>query len=363
VKHALALGLACACTVTAATAGGLDQSGQPVTLLFRDGNYAEVAFGYWSPTVEGSDALGTGSGNVYGPITDVFGGVKKQLTDRLSAGLIIDQPYGVNVDYPDGAFPYAGTTAEPDTLAVTGLVRWLGEGGFGVHGGLRAERVGAKVGLGGAAYGPFAGYEWTGDDDWGVGWVAGASFERPEVGLRVALTYGSEIRHELDSSENFFGDSTTDITMPQSVNLDFQTGINPKTLLYGSVRWVDWGGWTVAPAGLLEESGLPLITFESDAWTYRLGIGRQLTDTLSAGIEIAHETAVDTMMSPLSPYDGFTAVSVGSSYALPSGLTLTGSVAYSFLGDAEVATPVAPEPVHFEDNRALSAQIRVGWSF
>ena len=99
--------------------------------------------------------------------------------------------------------------------------------------------------------------------------------------------------------------------MPQSVNLDFQTGINAKTLLYGSVRWVDWDGWSVAPAGLDAVAGPLLITFESDAWTYRLGIGRQLTDALSAGFEVAHETAIDTMKSPLSPYDGYTALSVG----------------------------------------------------
>ena len=253
--------------------------------------------------------------------------------------------------------------AKPDSLGVTGLVRWRTGAHVALHGGVRTERIGAEVTLGGAAYGTLDGYEWTGDDDWGVGWVAGASWEKPEIGLRVALTYGSEIRHELDSSENFFGDSTTDITMPQSVNLDFQTGITPKTLLYGSVRWVDWDGWTVAPAGLMAQTGLPLITFESDAWTYRLGIGRQLTEALSAGFEVAHETAIDTMQSPLSPYDGFTSVSVGSSYALPSGLTLTGSVAYNFLGDAEVATPLNPVPAHFEDNRAVAVQLRVGYRF
>jgi long-subunit fatty acid transport protein len=359
VKHPLAF--ACACTVTAATAGGLDQSGQPVTLLFRPGDHTEIAVGYWSPTVEGRD-LGIGSGNVYGPITDVFAGVKKDLGERLSVALIIDDPYGVNVDYPDGGFPYAGTAAEPDSLAVTGLVRWRAGERVALHGGLRAERIGAEVTLGGPAYGPLAGYEWTGDDDWGLGWVAGASWEKPELGLLVALTYGSEIRHELASSENFFGDSTTDITMPQSVNLDFRTGVNAKTLVYGSVRWVDWDGWTVAPAGLDAVAG-PLITFESDAWTYRLGVGRQLTDTVSAGLEVAHETAIDTMKSPLSPYDGFTAISVGSSYALASGLTLTGSVGYHFLGDAEVSTPGNPTPARFEDNRAVAAQLRVGFSF
>jgi long-subunit fatty acid transport protein len=362
VKHLLACACASTCAVTAATAGGLDQSGQPVTLLFRPGDYAEVALAYWSPTVEGSDPLGIGSGNVYGPIADVFAGVKKHLGDRLSMALIVDEPYGVNVDYPGGAFPYAGTAADPDSLAVTGLVRWRAGEHVALHGGLRAERIGAEVTLGGPAYGALDGYRWTGDDDWGVGWVAGASWEKPEIGLRVALTYGSEIRHELDSSETFFGASTTEVTMPQSVNLDVQTGLAAKTLVYGSVRWVAWDGWTVAPAGLDAVAG-PLITFDSDAWTYRLGIGRQLTGALSAGFEVAHETAVDTMKSPLSPYDGFTAVSVGSSYALASGLTLSGSLGYHFLGDAEVSTPGNPQPARFEDNRAVAAQLRVGWSF
>ena len=119
----------------------------------------------------------------------------------------------------------------------------------------------------------------------------------------------------------------------------------------------------MAPAGLAAAGVGPLITFESDAWTYRVGIGRQLTETLSAGFEVAHETAIDTMQSPLSPYDGFTSVSIGSSYALPSGLTLTGSVAYNFLGDAEVAAPLNPVPAHFEDNTALAAQLRLGFSF
>ena len=353
-----------ACSMTTASAGGLDQSGQPVTLLFRDGRYAEVAVGFWQPTVDGRDALGTGSGNVYGPITDVFAGIKTDLGGRLSAALIVDEPYGVNVGYPANGFLYAGTEAEPGSLGVTGLLRWrLGE--VAVHGGLRAERIGAEVSLGGLAYGSFAGYRWTGDDDWGVGWVAGASWERPEIGLRVALTYGSEIRHALDSQEVLFGQaggSTTEITMPQSLNLDFQTGVTPRTLVYGSVRWVDWNGWEVAPAALDAAFG-PLITFESDAWTYRLGVGRQLTDALSAGVEIAHETAIDTMQSPLSPYDGYTALTIGSSYALPSGVTLTGAVGYHVLGDAEVTTPGNPVPARFDDNHALAAQLRIGISF
>ena len=307
MKHSLAC--ACACTMTTATAGGLDQSGQPVTLLFRDGNYAEVAVGFWDPTVEGS--LGTaGSGNVYGPITDLFGGVKKDFGERLSAALIVDQPYGVNVDYPGGDFPYAGTTADPNSLGVTGLVRWRAGAHVALHGGLRAERIGAEVTLGGPAYGTLAGYEWTGDDDWGVGWVAGASWERPEIGLRVALTYGSEIRHELDSEENFFGASTTEITMPQSVNLDFQTGITPKTLALrlgalGRLERLDRGAGRADGADRAAADHLRVGRLDLPA-RHRPPAHRRAVGRLSRW---RTRPPIDTMKSPLSPYDGYTALS------------------------------------------------------
>ena len=42
-REAFAFAFAFTCAVTSAAAGGLDQSGQPVTLLFRDGNHVEVA--------------------------------------------------------------------------------------------------------------------------------------------------------------------------------------------------------------------------------------------------------------------------------------------------------------------------------
>ncbi len=34
--------------------------------------------------------------------------------------------------------------------------------------------------------------------------------------------------------------STTTITTPQSVNLDFQTGIMANTVAFANVRWVKW---------------------------------------------------------------------------------------------------------------------------
>ena len=96
-----------------ALGGGIDQSGQPVTLLFRDGNYAEVSLGYWMPTIRAEGSAGNATENAYGDLPDYSGGIKKQFTEALSGALIIDQPYGVivnyDLDYPAGDFAYAGT--------------------------------------------------------------------------------------------------------------------------------------------------------------------------------------------------------------------------------------------------------------
>jgi long-subunit fatty acid transport protein len=351
-----------ACAAGGALAAGRDQSGQPVTLLFEPGSYAEIGFGLIFPDIEGTDSAGTPSGTVYDTVGGVAAGVRTDLSDAWSAALILDEPYGVIVDYPAGAFAFAGTRAAPESLGVTALLRYRIDERFSLHGGLRAERFGGEATLAGSGYGALSGYTWTGDADWGLGTVLGAAYERPEIALRVALTWGSRIRHELDAEENFFGPTTTEVTMPQSVNLDLQTGLNPKTLVYGSVRWVNWAGWKVEPAGLFAATGLPLIEFDSDAFTWRLGIGRQLTPAFAAGVEVAHETAKNRMTTALDPYDGYTGLGVGGTYTLPSGLRLGGGLAWNWLGDADVAAPTGGS-ARFRDNHALAARLRVGVAF
>jgi len=347
-----------------ASAGGLDLSGQPITLLFRDGDYAELTLGGTVPRIEGEDAAGVASGNVYDVVAGLQAGVVRSFASGWSAALILDRPYGVRVDYDPGrtAFPFAGTDAEARSLGVTALVRHRLDGRWSVHAGLRAERFGGDATLGGRGYGPFAGYSWTGDPDWGLGYVGGGAFEIPEIALRVAVTYGSEIKHELEATESFFGPTTTPVTMPQSVNLDFQTGIAPDTLVYGLVRWVDWGGWTVAPAGLQAATGEPLVEFTSSTYTLRLGLARQLTDTFAAAVEVTHETPKEQLATPLAPYDGFTTLGLGGTFSLPSGLEIGGGIGYSWLGAATASVPGGPS-ARFAGNRSIGAQLRIGLAF
>ena len=124
------------------------------------------------------------------------------------------------------------------------------------------------------------------------------------------------------------------------MQLDFQTGVAPQTLVFGYIRWVDWSDFSVNPpvyeqatTGLLGEAR-PLIAYQDDWWTYNLGVGRQLTDALAGSVAITWEPSVGGEMTSLGPYDGRTTGTVALTYEV-NGFDITGGLTYGVLGDTE----------------------------
>lgn len=350
-------------------AGGLDQSGQPVTALFAEGRRLEVSWGRWLPELSGTGPTGRDTGNAYGPLTGAGASLRFDIAPHWTGAVILDRPFGVVVGYDtpyaESDFPYAGTQAAPESHAITGLIRYLAPGGFGIHGGLRAIRFNTDVHLDGPGFGPLAGYDWQAGDDWGIGAVIGGSWEKPEIALRVALTYSSEAKVEAQGVESLGPRITPDavtLRLPQSVNLDVQTGIAPGTLLYGSVRWADWGGFKVAPPVYTGVTGNPLVEFSHDTFTYRLGLGHRFGERWSAAVEMSHEAATGEKQTALTPYDGYTSVGLGLAYTTPSGVELAGGAAWYALGDAKVDSfdGVIGD---FRDNHALGLGLKLSYAF
>ncbi len=80
-----------------------------------------------------------------------------------------------------------------------------------------------------------------------MGWLAGASYQIPEIALKAAVTYRSKIKYKFQVDESIFGEplqyveaAKNAIETPQSVNIDFQTGVSEKTIAYMNLRWVNW---------------------------------------------------------------------------------------------------------------------------
>ncbi|GLK62586.1 aromatic hydrocarbon degradation protein [Paracoccus kondratievae] len=363
-------------TAAPVLAGGIERAPQSIAPLFEQGNYLELSFGGVTPEVSGRDMPVFG-GRDTGDVAQGYGFVgfsyKHQFTDNLSGVFIVEQPFGADILYEPGkSIALGGTLAEVNSTTYTALLRYKFDNNFSVHGGLRGSRADGHVRLSGAAYGPLSGYDVDLDGAWGMGWVAGVAYEVPEIAARVSLTYNSPVEHEFDTVEThpLTGpvSSKTKVKTPRSWTLEGQTGIAEDTLLFGSIRWVNWSEFRVEPQVLVSAPPLGfgveggLVELE-DTTTYTIGVGRKFTENWSGSLSFMYEPENSDLVSPLSPTNGRKGVSVAAIYTRDN-LKVTTGVSYIKLGDAyaETGTP-DQERAKMSGNHAWGAGIRIGYSF
>ena len=352
----------------AVQAGGIDRSGQSIAALFEQGRHVEFSLGSVSPETSGTSVAALGSvnsGNMAEDFLQFGAAYKADINSQLSYAIIYDQPFGADVAYPTGTGYYAaGSRAEFESHAVTGLLNYRINENFSVHGGLRVQSVKAS-----AAVPVVNGYTVTGDSEVGVGYVAGMAYEMPEIALRVALTYNSSIDYDVATSETFLTpggfatvNTTTSVETPQSVNLAFQTGVAEDTLLFGGIRWTDYSAFTIAPAGYTNATGAPLLSYDDDVFTYSLGLGRRLTDQWSIAATVGYEKSQGGFAANLGPTDGNTSVGLAATYSMDA-MTITTGVRYVDIGDAQTQFgPFAPA-ANFTDNKAVAIGVKVAYKF
>jgi long-chain fatty acid transport protein len=348
-------GVLALCTGTA-MAGGFERSGNPIGFMFEKGSYAELSFGLVSPTVSGIAGGVAPSGDVGESYTQLGVAFKMDLNEKLSLGMQIDPSFGADITYPLSAstYPIRGTNAElnGDTLAL--IARYKINENFSVHGGLRSVGVGGNVSVssGGA---PFYSAEYETDRD--LGYLIGAAYEKPEIALRVALTYASSTEHDLETSVFGTPVGSETVELPQSWTLDFQSGIAANTLVFGSIRWAEWTA-TELNSILYPVPLQPLIGYDNDVITYNLGVGRKFSDTWSGAVSLGYEKANGGIAFNLAPTDGYLSVGLGATYTRDN-MKITGGVRYVMIGDATALSGAS----EFTDNSALGVGIKVGFSF
>lgn len=353
---------------TGAQAGGIDRSGQGLGALFEKGRYLELSFGFVSPTVDGTDVAAQPTGDVVGSYSQLSFSYKADINDKLSYAINLDQPFGADVQYGPTSPVLGGTLAQAHTIALTGILRYKVSDAFSVHGGLRMQRAGGDIRLQGLAYGPLSNYNVNLANDWAPGYLVGIAFEKPEIALRVALTYNSKISHGFDTIERVGTTqvapaSVTDVDLPQSVNLDFQTGVAKDTLVFGQIRWADWSEFAIDPAWFTPRAGGGLVSLE-DSVTYTLGVGRRFNENWAGSFSLSYEPkGTDPLVSPLAPTDGRYGATIGVVYTKDN-MKVTGGINYTWLGDAqpETGTPDTAR-ANMIDNNSLGVGVKVGWSF
>ena len=400
---------------TGVFAAALDRSGQSIASFLQPGNYFEAGISVLDPTVKGQSTAATGSQNIGDMAGDYHfynAALKLQLNDYLSFGLIYDQPFGADAEYKDTTLfthPTQGNTkAEVDTQNISMIFGIQPIKNVNLYAGGVYQTVKGDVQLRGAAYSIFGGYAPAGlipgttqstavpatiipgynaniPEDSAAGWLAGAAYQIPEIALKASVTYRSEVKHKVNIAETIYGvpaalNGSTDITTPQSVNLDLQSGIMADTVAFANIRWVNWKDFAIRPYkfGILSQSaavvaqtgktnGFDLVAYTDDQYSVNAGIGRKLNDQWAGNVSVGWDSGAGNPVTTLGPTEGYWNVGLGAQFSPTPQTFIAGGVKYFWLGDAKAQSgsqfDTANYVADFTDNHAIAYGMKIGYKF
>lgn len=448
---ALSLAVFSTATATAAQAAGLDRSGQDVTAFLQDGTYAETVYTYIDANVTGKDTAGKDTGDIAEAYDFFRYGVKADINDTFSIGVLYDEPFGAAVQYDGNSNfvadknatatifaqainqatkaqlndslayksikPVLDSVKSPQrALAVASIVETnsaqakpiadrlraaaahaeatdgqktnveirtnnltmlvgakLGANkNFQIYGGPVAQRVKGEVHLRGPAYQVMTGYDAKIATDTQLGWAAGLAFYKPEIALKAALTYRSEIEHDSEIAETipvtgYAGKKDFKVTLPDSWNLDFQTGVNPTTLLTAKVRYVPWSDFDIRPTQYTETTklrypqGLPIISYDKDQWSAEVGLGKRVSDRLAVSGAVGWDSGAGNPASSLGPIKGYYSLGLGARYNVTPEWSLSLGGKYFKFGDAQAQLPTKDKVGNFDSNDGYALGVKLAY--
>jgi len=365
MKYIISAVGALALTTSLAHAGGIERSGSNYSALFDKGRVMTLGFSNATPSISGNLAVGPfnfSTGNMAESFSTLSFSYKADVNDKLSYAIFMNTPFGADAHYTTGA--YTGLEAHWQSNQLAALLKYQLTDRASVYGGLRYVTSSATIYIPAQMLNPIGPYTASAASDSQLGYVVGAAYEIPDIALRVGLTYESSITHSFATEESFGGlasgatvPGSTDITLPQSLALDFQTGVAKDTLVFGSVRWTEWSQWHVAPSYYDTVLHDEVTGFSNDVITYELGVGRRINENLSVFARVGYEAPDGKVASRLAPTDGMNSFGIGASWTKDK-VKITGGIEYAKLGDTFDASGT-----QFTGNSAVGVGVNVAFTF
>ncbi len=367
--------------------------------------------------------LVTAAGAAFGPalvaVTGVTGGDPKNPTQTeilgalqqvakggnttIAAGLQSLQSTQNALDAAKGFLGTGNTEVKVDTQNLSMIFGFQPIPSINLYAGGVYQTVKGNVKLRGQAYSLLNGYDANIKETGGAGWLAGAAYQIPEIALKASVTYRSEIDHKTDVNENISitnfpafnavlaglgvapdkiaalsTNGKTTITTPQSVNLDFQTGIMANTVAFANLRWVDWSSFSIQPYkfGKVSEAvgklvgrpdGFNLVEYSDDQISATVGVGRKVNDQWSGTVAVGWDSGAGNPVSTLGPTEGYWNLGLGVQYSPTPQTFIAGGVKYFWLGDAKAQTGAQAGGneyvAEFTDNNAIAYGLKIGYKF
>ena len=388
---------------TSVFAAGLDRSGQSIAAFLQPGNYFEAGISILDPEVKGKDISGNKTGDMASDYYFPHAALKIQATDHFSVGLIYDQPFGADAEYSGNntfvenrPVPFqGGTSVTVDTQNLNLIFGYQPNENWNLYAGAVYQTVDGTVLLRGTTYSVFNGYDFRTGEDESVGWLAGVAYQIPEIALKASVTYRSEIEHKMNASEQFnaagmtgnagldglmtalnSSEGETKLTTPQSVNIDFQTGIMANTVAFANVRWVDWSNFKVQPYNFAKLSkvvgqnptinkpnGFNLIDYKEDQISATVGVGRKFNERWGGNVSVGWDSGAGNPVTTLGPTEGFWSVGTGVRFSPAENYFIGAGVKYFWLGDADAVTGAHSNAGKFTNNDAIAYGLNIGYKF
>ena len=357
-------------------AAGLDRSGQSISAFLQSGNYAEAGISVLDPTVKGKDLSGNSVSDMADDYYFANAAIKVQATEQISLGLIYDQPFGADATYQLDGSNFAsstlneGTQVEVKTQNLTALIGYQPTKNWNIYAGPVWQTVEADIALRGRSYQSLSGYNIKVDQEEAYGWLAGAAYQIPEIALKAAITYRSEIKHKAVAEESINVTPMMEMPLvtkgvnavtPQSVNIDLQSGISQNILAFANVRWVHWDQFVVSPA-FLKSKNLDLISYSDDQYSATIGLGHKFNHKWSGSSSVGYDSGAGNPVTTLGPTEGYWSVGLGGQYSPTQDTFIQAGVKYFWLGDA-VAQTGGQAVGKFENNYAMGYGLKMGYKF
>lgn len=359
-----------------AFAGGMEVTRLPTDMMFEDGNYVSISFGRFEPDV--TDDVYATEGSMYNDRSATSLTFKTQINDKISIGVAKYKSAEISLDYaestaPGGAGAVTVVTVDltVETLALLG--RYELNDNLSMIGGLKYS-----TGSGGGNVMAAPAGNIQAEDDSVLGGIVGVSYEKPEIALRISGTYQAKQDMAHPTTTNL-GAGPVDLentksALPESFTIDFQSGIAPNTLLFGSIHRAFWSDahisfWTEPAVGGTNGLGAgPAQYVQKSTWTnttsLSLGIGRKLSDQWAVSASFNYEGSSEpTGGSLLSTTDGVRGITLGGKYTLDD-MTISAGINHSKLGDKAVSVAAFGGLTgNFNNNSVTTIGIKVGYNF
>ena len=357
-----------------AQAGGFELQTLDTSIMYADENQVNMSYASIDASVGGyNSAVGptTKKAVVKDQTVSNFAG-KFDVGDSLSVGLTTYRSGAIQLEGGNAAD--AGVNLAPtgdvdlDTSAL--MVRYSLNENISLIGGLtqNALKDGNVTTLAGS-------YNVSGKNE--QGYVIGAAYSIPEIALRAELTYQPKTTIQTTAAYtgagNFLGfnnlSAATELALPDTYALSFQTGIAADTLLTASYRKANWSKAqiNVNVANVAPFSSANIGTAFSDSEAYSVGIGRKFTENLSGSITYSKEegsSATSTSLFTVS--NGSEAISIGVQYKRDN-MTISGGISQRTVGDVTVdpglPAPLAGHTMIYSGNSVTAIGVKIAFAF